>query len=825
MEDRQSRFENKLAGNLYDQLLQERARKRPISRPSSRLIGTCCEMCPEFERHQRELHLDVSKFELLEGDRPDETFPPRIDHRKAVKKYHRPAAGNELPLPEDVRPPKTLRKTLAYLFHEIMDNADSLESLIEAQKFVRDRTRAIRQDLSIQDIRDSEAVEISEQIARFHIAIDNELRGKADKAEYDSFQNTEQLRKVLLTLLELYEDGYTSASEGEMRAYHILSHLENPDNFHRSVSGNFPEVRLAVKLAVSYHSGNYTGYFVLMEDAPFLMACLANLHADRLRRKAIQIISKSYSQELSVERFSDALCFETTPQAISYLHSLKVPVLDGVVLKHDEAFPDEPVFVQSASILRKRATLKWSDIAFDYAKISSTLHEKVARDAFQKASAICFDKRQLCSKVSKEFMRDLINGVARKLGYLIAKEAWISINNDQSYAHFNTRKRVVGSVYADSIETPLLNNQIRSIVHNVYWYFAEKARVSARSCALRRLSSLLFEQLVLSIFSELAPIFSRSLAEADESTLAPTRGLEKEYCFSPNGQCALSNSYITRLSYHLPKRAFELGHRIWDLLLVGSYPRVKCLLELFSSGYMPDTEASSIRLVATLLYGGSSVRIFWHDGNSVVLGETPPNAIIYLCDSAISHPNASVYHAENDPGLFHYASKTWLVFQYLLESSNPWPFLVRLNVLNRWYAKFIIRCDDDELSPVWKRVKESLVELLSPSHYPWADHPLVKHRNISSLMDEVESWDVSAIVDGVEFCNEHPLNITCVYNKLLDIELRNFSFLDTASRRPSLHSFLDYGFPDLGQSLQQEKQHSSSFEFFLEQIAAKINVP
>ena len=33
----------------------------------------------------------------------------RIDARRAVKTFHRPAAGDEMPLPSDVRPPDTLK--------------------------------------------------------------------------------------------------------------------------------------------------------------------------------------------------------------------------------------------------------------------------------------------------------------------------------------------------------------------------------------------------------------------------------------------------------------------------------------------------------------------------------------------------------------------------------------------------------------------------------------------------------------------------------------------------------------------------------------------
>ena len=68
-------------------------------------------MCPEFERHEREIHLDLSPFEMIPGTEVPSSPGdfPRIDHALAVKKYHRPAAGNEAPFPEDVRPPVVLK--------------------------------------------------------------------------------------------------------------------------------------------------------------------------------------------------------------------------------------------------------------------------------------------------------------------------------------------------------------------------------------------------------------------------------------------------------------------------------------------------------------------------------------------------------------------------------------------------------------------------------------------------------------------------------------------------------------------------------------------
>lgn len=75
-------------------------------------------MCPLYERLERELHLDVSIFEANEDQRvagQNLTMNPQ----KAVKKFHRPAAGLDAPFPEDVRPPDVLSMTLDYLFHSV----------------------------------------------------------------------------------------------------------------------------------------------------------------------------------------------------------------------------------------------------------------------------------------------------------------------------------------------------------------------------------------------------------------------------------------------------------------------------------------------------------------------------------------------------------------------------------------------------------------------------------------------------------------------------------------------------------------------------------
>jgi len=72
-------------------------------------------MCPEFEMHQREYQNNVEKWEIV--PHPSKGFhlltrqdpsTGRISKSYAVKAFHRPAAGNEQPLPSDVRPPPIL---------------------------------------------------------------------------------------------------------------------------------------------------------------------------------------------------------------------------------------------------------------------------------------------------------------------------------------------------------------------------------------------------------------------------------------------------------------------------------------------------------------------------------------------------------------------------------------------------------------------------------------------------------------------------------------------------------------------------------------------
>jgi len=116
----------------------------------------------------------------------------RIDREFAVKAFHRPAAGLEQALPSDVRPPHILKSTLDYLIESIIGGKHSLEAV---HSFVRDRTRSIRQDFTLQNNRGDEAINAHERIARFHILCLHQLCLSKD---FSVQQEMEQLRKGIV---------------------------------------------------------------------------------------------------------------------------------------------------------------------------------------------------------------------------------------------------------------------------------------------------------------------------------------------------------------------------------------------------------------------------------------------------------------------------------------------------------------------------------------------------------------------------------------------------------------------------------------------------
>ncbi|KAJ2473989.1 actin cytoskeleton and mitosis protein [Coemansia sp. RSA 2322] len=361
---RRERFSNTQGEQRFKQLVTERAKRRQqlieqgaMSNQSSltearKIVGTCTLMCPVFEREERELKKGLVAQEVYPGTL-------QADPARTVKTFHRSAAGNEEPLPEDLRTPETLIRTLDYLVNTIIAQDQTLQS---CHSFVRDRTRSIRQDFTIQNIRDHHTVTACERIARFHIVSLHVLCGHKGFAEQ---QDMEQLRNTLKTLIELYDDhrksGHHCPNESEFYAYYIVSHLRDSDAkrvAERLPSRVFlaPVVQQALKLHRLSESGDAlytrqdpgnlfaaqnqaTQFFraVASSQTPLLLACLAEYQFPSIRRAALKAMNTAFPYQAGKEyptgEFADMLAFDSVDEVREFCRQFSVSVSErGVKL-------------------------------------------------------------------------------------------------------------------------------------------------------------------------------------------------------------------------------------------------------------------------------------------------------------------------------------------------------------------------------------------------------------------------------------------------------------------------------------------------------------
>ncbi len=247
------------------------------------------------------------------------------------------------------------QRTLDYLFRQVINIPDpALASdpssrtpqacLRYVHYFLRDRTRAIRQDFTLQSHwGKEEAIDCNERIGRFHILSMHQLaEAKAKEMEFLK-QEMEQLNKsecmkllaeisdglsmsfrlpALITLTHLYDDervaGRPCPNEPEFRAYQLMSHLHDNEvansvlilpyeifshslvqlafDFRALAQRNFDSQKVGSKSNSETSLNFYTRFFKLAKrpDVPFLMAALAQHKFAEVRRAAMRALAQSY---------------------------------------------------------------------------------------------------------------------------------------------------------------------------------------------------------------------------------------------------------------------------------------------------------------------------------------------------------------------------------------------------------------------------------------------------------------------------------------------------------------------------------------------------
>ncbi|KAJ5935584.1 hypothetical protein N7466_005131 [Penicillium verhagenii] len=206
------------------------------------------------------------------------------------------------PNPDTVRPLPVLAKTLDLLKKKWKQEGN--------YGYICDQFKSLRQDLTVQHIRNEFTVSVYEIHAR--IALE-----KGDLGEYNQCQT--QLRVLYSQQL----GGHPT----EFKAYRILYFIytRNWTAMNDTLADVTAEDKkdLAVKHALNVRSalalGNYHRFFMLYLDTPNMGAYLMDMFVDRERLSALAAICRAYKPDVNIRFITEELGFESDEQTARFV--------------------------------------------------------------------------------------------------------------------------------------------------------------------------------------------------------------------------------------------------------------------------------------------------------------------------------------------------------------------------------------------------------------------------------------------------------------------------------------------------------------------------
>ncbi|KXJ93239.1 SAC3/GANP/Nin1/mts3/eIF-3 p25 family-domain-containing protein [Microdochium bolleyi] len=306
-----------IKANLIDDPDQRRALSDALQ-----FKGICEDMCPAWERITRIVQHDVKREE-----REDINGENQANIELMVTRHARSSAGQDAPLPMDVRSPGALKRTLKYMIDELIPEDHFLPA---RHNFLWDRTRAIRKDFIYQEYamghdEMQDYIYCLETIARFHVTALH-LLTQPDFAgkDFSAQQENEQLEKTLISLMQAYDDcakqGIECKNEADFRSYYIIVMADNPawmdvvQSFAARFWNGSDSIRTASILVESLKNiwdmqgplmppGTsemalpIISMFFDIVSSPaisYTMACFAEIHFPKIRRLMLKLLREAY---------------------------------------------------------------------------------------------------------------------------------------------------------------------------------------------------------------------------------------------------------------------------------------------------------------------------------------------------------------------------------------------------------------------------------------------------------------------------------------------------------------------------------------------------
>lgn len=208
------------------------------------------------------------------------------------------------PDPSTVRPLDVLRRSLEMVvdYWKTSSNRD--------YHYACDQLKSIRQDLTVQFIRNSFTVLVYETHARIALEI-------GDQEEFN------QCQSQLKTLYEIVP----SADQYEFLGYLVLYliYTENTTEIQLTLSKlprdsvRHPVVDHALKVRRAWSLANYHRLFSLYKHSPAMSAKIMDWFLERERKQAVKIIARSYRPSIPVEFVSEQLAFDNTDDCLQFV--------------------------------------------------------------------------------------------------------------------------------------------------------------------------------------------------------------------------------------------------------------------------------------------------------------------------------------------------------------------------------------------------------------------------------------------------------------------------------------------------------------------------
>lgn len=284
------------AAPLQDRITNPSREKRQImDEPSPKNMS---KLQKQLEKRQK--RFDGGYKSAYRSPSPPPTAGPVVGTCEELEKQY--LRLTSAPVPSQVRPERVLKKTLELLKKKWRKEGN--------YSYICDQFKSMRQDLTVQRIRNDFTVSVYEIHAR--IALE-----KGDLGEYNQCQT--QLRA-------LYQMGL-EGNPIEFKAYRILYfiHTSNRTGLNDTLADltTAEKGERAIKHALDVRSalalGNYRRFFQLYLDSPNMNAYIMDMFVGRERLAALCNICKAYKPDVRLRFITEELGFESDADAAQFI--------------------------------------------------------------------------------------------------------------------------------------------------------------------------------------------------------------------------------------------------------------------------------------------------------------------------------------------------------------------------------------------------------------------------------------------------------------------------------------------------------------------------